>query len=166
MGPMLRAVLPVLLVVACASPDASTGEDPTPEATSSAPTSASTTPPAAHTGTVITTGPSDFGTMLFDERRQAIYIWELEESTTPECYDDCAVAWPPVLTEGKPAAEGKVRAGMLGTVRRRDGSMQVTYGGHPLYFYDHEGPGEVKCHDVATHGGLWWVLQPDGRRAP
>lgn len=117
------------------------------------------------TGTVITTGDSEFGTMLFNEKKQAIYIWEVEKSEKPECYGDCAAAWPPVLTDGKPQAAGSVNSGLLGTTERTDGTTQVTYNGHPLYYYAHEGPGEVKCHNVSTHGGLWWVIQPNGNRA-
>lgn len=117
------------------------------------------------TGTVITTGSSEFGTMLFDEKKQAIYIWELEESKTPECYGDCAEAWPPVLTDGEPQAAGDVNSSLLGTTKRTDGSTQVTYNGHPLYYYAHERAGEVKCHNISTHGGLWWVIQPNGNRA-
>lgn len=117
------------------------------------------------TGTLITTGDSEFGTMLFDEKKQAIYIWEREESATAECYGDCAQAWPPVLTEGAPRADGGVASDLLGTTERTDGSIQVTYNGHPLYYYAHEGPGEVKCHNISTHGGLWWVIHPNGDRA-
>lgn len=117
------------------------------------------------TGTVITTGDSEFGTMLFNDKRQAIYIWEVEESTKAECYGDCAVAWPPVLTDGAPRATGGVRNDLLGTTTRTDGSVQVTYNGHPLYYYAHEEAGEVECHNVRTHGGLWWVIQPNGIRA-
>ena len=51
-------------------------------------------------------------------------------------------------------------------VSAKDGSTQVTYGGQPLYFYAHEGPGEVRCHNVDLNGGLWWVIGPDGRRRP
>lgn len=124
-----------------------------------------TQPEAAPTGTVITTGGSDYGTMLFNDKSQAIYIWEREDSTTPKCYDDCAEAWPPVLTDGTPLGTGEVKAELLGTVKRIDGSTQVTYNGHPLYYYAHENPGEVKCHNISTHGGLWWVIQPNGIRA-
>ncbi len=116
-------------------------------------------------GTVITTGDSEFGTMLFDNKGQAIYIWELEESTKAECYEDCVEAWPPVLTDGAPRAAGSVSNELLGTTERTNGSTQVTYNGHPLYFYAHEEAGEVKCHNVSTHGGLWWVIQPSGNRA-
>lgn len=117
------------------------------------------------TGTVITTGGSEYGTMLFDDKKQAIYIWELEESSKAECYGDCAKDWPPVLTDGTPQAAGEVKSDLLGTTKRSDGSTQVTYNGHPLYYYTNEGPGEVECHNVVTHGGLWWVIQPDGNRA-
>lgn len=121
------------------------------------------TPAAA--GTVITTGDSEFGTMLFNEKKQAIYIWEREGSEKPECYGDCAEAWPPVLSEGEPQAAGSVNSDLLGTTTRTDGSTQVTYNGHPLYYYAHERPGEVECHNISTHGGLWWVIQPNGNRA-
>lgn len=115
-------------------------------------------------GTTITTASSEFGPMLFNSKKQAIYIWEVEKSSTPECYGDCAAAWPPVLTKGAPVASGDVDKKLLGTTERTDGTTQVTYNGHPLYYYAHEGPGEVKCHNVSTHGGLWWVVQPNGNR--
>ncbi len=115
--------------------------------------------------TIITTGDSEFGTMLFNDKEQAIYIWEVEESSKAECYGDCAEAWPPVLTDGAPVAAGDVNNDLLGTTERSDGNTQVTYNSHPLYYYAHEGAGEVKCHNISTHGGLWWVIQPNGNRA-
>ncbi len=120
----------------------------------------------APTGTVIKTGNSQYGPMLFDSRGQAIYIWQLEDSSTAECYGNCAEEWPPVLTNGTPIAAGDVKSELLATTTRTDGATQVTYNGHPLYFYAHEGVGQVECHNVKTHGGLWWVIQPNGMRAP
>ncbi len=117
------------------------------------------------TGTTITTGESEFGSILFDGIGQAIYIWEVEESATAECYGDCAEAWPPVLTNGSPIASANVNSELLSTTERTDGTTQVTYNGHPLYYYAHEEAGEVKCHNISTHGGLWWVIQPSGIRA-
>lgn len=116
-------------------------------------------------GTVITTASSDFGEILFDGNQQAIYLFDKEASSTPECYDDCAAAWPPVLTAGAPVAAGGIDAALLGTTARTDGTTQVTYGGHPLYFYVDEGPGEVKCHNVTGFGGLWLVITPTGAAA-
>jgi predicted lipoprotein with Yx(FWY)xxD motif len=117
-------------------------------------------------GTRITVRPSDYGPMLFDAGGQAIYLFDTETTARPRCYDACAEAWPPVLTDGEPAATGAARDGLLGTTRRADGSTQVTYGGHPLYFYAHEAPGQVLCHDVAEYGGLWLVVTPNGEAAP
>jgi predicted lipoprotein with Yx(FWY)xxD motif len=115
-------------------------------------------------GTRITLRGSEFGTMLFDARRQAIYIFERDARNRTVCYGDCAEAWPPVLTKGRPRAGKGVDRDLLGTVRRRGGARQVTYAGRPLYFYAHEGPGQVLCHNVNLNGGFWWVVGPDGRR--
>ena len=115
-------------------------------------------------GTVITLGDSEFGSMLFNSRKQAIYIFERDPKGKSACYGECATAWPPVFTKGEPEAAKGVDASLLGTVKRRDGKLQVTYAGKPLYFYAHESPGEVRCHNVDLNGGLWWVVGPDGRR--
>lgn len=117
------------------------------------------------TGTIIKTGDSKYGPMLFDSKGQAIYIWQLEDSSAAECYGDCAKEWPPVLTDGAPVATADVNSELLGTIKRTDGTTQVTYNDHPLYYYAHEKAGEVECHNIRTHGGLWWVIQPNGVRA-
>jgi predicted lipoprotein with Yx(FWY)xxD motif len=124
------------------------------------------TPPVPGAGTAITVRDSEFGPMLFDDPGQAIYLFEIETTGRPECYGECAAAWPPVLTSEAPRATGGARTDLLGTVARDDGSTQVTYGGHPLYFYAHEGPGEVLCHDVVENGGRWLAVTPDGAPAP
>ena len=139
------------------------------DTSSSAPAPSSSASPSASTGAagvVVRTGSSAYGRMLFDGRRQAIYLFDREDGTRPRCYGECAAAWPPVLTDGEPRPTGGVRAGLLGTVERRDGSVQVTYGGHPLYFSAHEGPGQVLCHDVVEYGGRWLVVTPQGEAAP
>ncbi len=115
-------------------------------------------------GTTVTVGDSEFGEMLFDARKQAIYIFENDPKGKTVCYGDCAEAWPPVFTDGRPKAGTGVRASLLGTVKRRDGRLQVTYSGKALYFYAHEKPGEVRCHNIDLNGGLWWVVGPDGKR--
>jgi predicted lipoprotein with Yx(FWY)xxD motif len=122
--------------------------------------------PKARKGTTITLGDSEFGQMLFDSKKQAIYIFEKDPKGKTVCYGECAEAWPPVFTDGEPQAGDGVKESLLGTVKRRDGKLQVTYAGKPLYFYDHEQPGEVRCHNVNLNGGLWWVVGPDGNRRP
>jgi predicted lipoprotein with Yx(FWY)xxD motif len=103
--------------------------------------------------------------MLFSRGKQAIYLFDVETTDEPKCYGDCAEAWPPVLTAGEPVAGDAVKASLLGTTERSDGTTQVTYGGHPLYYYAHEDPGEVECHDIFLNGGTWYVVRPDGKRA-
>ena len=106
---------------------------------------------------------SDLGRVLFDANGQVVYVFEIDRRDRSNCTSaECVKAWPPVLTENPPSAGPGVDAGLLGTIRRDDGTLQVTYNGRPLYFYEHEGPGEIKCHNVSLHGGLWWVVTPRG----
>jgi predicted lipoprotein with Yx(FWY)xxD motif len=117
-------------------------------------------------GTRLRVAGSAFGTMLFDSRRQAIYVFERDGKDKSACYGECAKAWPPVFTDGKPVAGRGVKARLLGTIKRRGGAKQVTYAGRPLYFYVNEGPGQVLCHNVDLNGGLWWVVGPNGEPRP
>jgi hypothetical protein len=55
---------------------------------------------------------------------------------------------------------------LLGKTTRRNGKKQITYGGHPLYYYAHEGPGQVLCHDIEEFGGLWLVVKKNGDPVP
>jgi predicted lipoprotein with Yx(FWY)xxD motif len=120
----------------------------------------------AATGTTIVARSSRFGRMLWGPKRHAIYIFQRDGRNRSNCYGACAKAWPPVHTRGKPVAGPGIRRSLLGTTRRRGGRFQVTYAGKPLYYYAHEGPGQVLCHNVNLNGGLWWVVGPDGKRRP
>jgi len=115
-------------------------------------------------GTTIVAGDSEFGEMLYDAEDQAIYIFENDSEGESVCNDECAEAWPPVLTEGDPVAAEGVDESLLGTIERSEGTTQVTYADQPLYYYAHEAPGEVRCHNVNLNGGFWWVVGPDGER--
>lgn len=113
-------------------------------------------------GTTVKVADSEFGKILFDGKKQAIYLFEKEASGKPECYGDCAAAWPPVLTEGDPVAADGAKKSLLGTTKRKDGATQVTYSGQPLYYYAEDGPGQVLCNNVSEFGGLWLVLDANG----
>ena len=139
-----------------------TGDTPSQRETR-APTPSAT--PVKRTGTVIKSAKSQFGMMLFDGTDQAIYLFDKEQTTKPECYGACAEAWPPVLTRGTPSAEDGAKQNLIDTTKRTDGTTQVTYGDHPLYFYAHEAKNEVKCHNIQGFGGLWLVVTPTGRAA-
>ena len=118
------------------------------------------------TGTRISLAESRFGRMLWGPRRQAIYIFERDATNRTRCYGECAKAWPPVYTKARPVAGPGLRRSLLGSIRRRDGRRQVTYAGKPLYYYAHEGPRQVLCHNVNLNGGLWWAVGADGKRRP
>lgn len=147
----MRFRLPLIVVTALLVP-----------AAAASPTVATTSP----RGTTIVVAGSEFGPMLFNARKQAIYVFQRDPSRKSVCYGACAKAWPPVYTSGAPRAGKGARASLLATIRRRDGRRQVTYAGKPLYYYAHERPGQVLCHNVDLNGGLWWVIGPDGRRRP
>jgi predicted lipoprotein with Yx(FWY)xxD motif len=165
------ALVAGLVIAGCGEEESPSGptaatDTPTSSVSPTTPQPAPSTPPPLATGTVVTTGDSEFGTMLFDDRGQAIYLFDRERTNTPDCYDECAAAWPPVVTDGAPQAGGAADPALLGTTQRTDGAVQVTYAGHPLYFYANEEPGQVLCHNVFLNGGLWFVLTPEGGPGP
>jgi len=161
------AVLTLGLLAACGNEDRPVASStPTPTAAASASALPSAKPSPQRTGTVVITANSKYGPMLYDASGQPIYLFDKERSSTPQCYGACAEAWPPVFTKGLPRARKSTRESLLGTTRRQDGRLQVTYAGHPLYFYAHEGKYQVLCHDVTEYGGTWLVVRPDGRPAP
>ena len=166
---LLTVMLAAALVGACGDEETepTTGRDDGAAMAAETPTGTATPEPAAATGrkgTRLRTVASQFGRILGDGRGQAFYLFDKEKTKKAECYGACAKAWPPVLTKGKPRAGKGTDASLLGTTTRRDGKLQVTYAGKPLYYYAHEAPGEVKCHNVNLNGGFWWVVGPDGKR--
>jgi predicted lipoprotein with Yx(FWY)xxD motif len=112
-------------------------------------------------GTKIKTRSSRFGTVLINADRQTIYAFSKEDGPNSECFGDCARAWPPVLTKAQPRARGETRRGLLGTIERGE-RKQATYNGHPLYYYAHEGPGQILCQNIDEFGGVWLVVKPNG----
>jgi predicted lipoprotein with Yx(FWY)xxD motif len=104
-----------------------------------------------------------FGRILVNGKGRALYLFTADTGQS-NCYGDCAHAWPPYLVKRRPRAGDDVRAGLIGTVQRSDGSIQATYAGHPLYYYisDNE-PGEVLCQAVNEFGGYWYVLRASGK---
>jgi predicted lipoprotein with Yx(FWY)xxD motif len=166
----LAFVAVLLLVGGCGddSSDAgSTEPRPAAEAPAVQPASTPKKPKPKPTGTKIALKGSQFGKILYDSPRgQAIYLFDRETSRKPRCYGACADAWPPVYAKGTPRAGKGIDPGLLGTTKRSDGRRQVTYGGHALYFYAHEGPGQVLCQDVEEFGGTWLVVRANGDPVP
>jgi predicted lipoprotein with Yx(FWY)xxD motif len=105
-----------------------------------------------------------YGAVLFDSRDRVLYGFTRDKrGGKSTCYGACAAAWPVYFRNGNVKAMRGVKQSLIGTVRRRNGRLQVTYNGWPLYFYAHEGPREVKCQNVNEFGGLWLVVKPNGK---
>ena len=102
-----------------------------------------------------------YGRVLVDRRGFALYLFTHDRSADSTCYGACAAAWPPYVVAKRPP-RGAHR--LLGSVRRQDGRLQVTYAGHPLYYYVGDRRArEVLCQAVSEYGGTWYVVAPDGR---
>ena len=117
---------------------------------------------AAKSGATVKVVDSQFGRVIADRRGEAFYLFDKEQGKRSRCYGECAVAWPPVLTKGKPRTDNGADADLLGITRRRNGKLQVTYNGHPLYYYKDDEPGRILCHNVDEFGGLWLVMNRRG----
>jgi predicted lipoprotein with Yx(FWY)xxD motif len=107
---------------------------------------------------------SRLGRILVDSKGITLYDFVKDKGTTSVCYGACAALWPPLITHGKPIAGPGVRASLLGTTKRKDGKLEVTYGGHPLYYFvSDRKPGQTTGQGVNQFGGPWWVLSPAGK---
>jgi predicted lipoprotein with Yx(FWY)xxD motif len=107
------------------------------------------------------------GQILVDEEGMTLYYFQKDQkgSGKSKCEGPCAEAWPPLLTEGKPEAMKGVKAAMLGTIKRTDGTTQVTYAGWPLYtFVEDKKPGEDNGTDSKGFGASWYPLHSNGKK--
>lgn len=157
---LTRAPLPVklgvalgtaLLAAACASGSGSTSSSP---AASKA---------GAGGAMVITTKSGPAGTYLTDGTGRTLYLWVADTGGKSVCSGACATYWPPVTAAGTVTASGGAQTSDLGTFTRSDGSKQVTYSGHPLYYYAGDsGPGMTKGQGNNGFGAKWWLVAPSG----
>jgi predicted lipoprotein with Yx(FWY)xxD motif/Ca2+-binding RTX toxin-like protein len=119
---------------------------------------------ATRSGAVVRLHKSSLGQILADSHGRTLYMWAHDKHRKSTCYGDCAVYWPALITQGKPRATGGVRKALLGTTRRKDGKLQVTYRGHPLYrFSGDTGPGQTSGEGLTDFGGRWDVLSAAGK---
>jgi predicted lipoprotein with Yx(FWY)xxD motif len=103
------------------------------------------------------------GMILVDSTGFVLYDFHKDKGTTSSCYGECAKVWPPLLTEGEPQPSNGADASLLGTTERKDGTVQVTYKGHPLYTYvADKKPGEANGNDFTSFGAQWYALKGNG----
>jgi predicted lipoprotein with Yx(FWY)xxD motif len=174
---MRRTLIPVLAIVAaalaaagCGSSNKSTSSTTAQAASAPAPaaavsTTAESTTASAEKGETIVLTTSKLGKILRDEDGKTLYLFEADKSTQSTCDGACAKDWPPVTTSGDPVAEHGATASMLGTTMRSDGKTQVTYGGHPLYYYvGDDKPGQMNGQDSHAFGAGWYVVGATGKK--
>jgi predicted lipoprotein with Yx(FWY)xxD motif len=115
-------------------------------------------------GARVVVAKSRLGRILVDSKGITLYDFVQDKGTTSTCYGACAALWPPLITKGKPIAGPGVRASLLGTTKRKDGKLEVTYNGHPLYYFvTDRKPGQTTGQGISQFGAPWWVLSPAGK---
>src|ERR1700751_4117926 len=144
-------------VAACGAARPSSKPDPTSVSTRAAEVSVPAAGPVGgrtHEPSAVRVARTAYGPALVDRRGFAVYLFTHDRSARSTCYSGCAAAWPPhLVARGPSQAARRAPAGLVGSVRRADGRLQVTYAGHPLYHYvgDHR-PGQVLCQAVPEFG--------------
>jgi predicted lipoprotein with Yx(FWY)xxD motif len=115
-------------------------------------------------GTAVKIAKTKLGPILVDSKGITLYDFVKDKGTTSVCYGACAALWPPLLTTSKPVAGAGVKASLLGTTKRKDGKLEITYGGHPLYYFvTDRKPGQTTGQGVNQFGGPWWALSAAGK---
>jgi predicted lipoprotein with Yx(FWY)xxD motif len=162
---MLMAIIATLAVAGCGD----SGGGGAYGGKSSGTTDSSEKPPPAAAGGAATLTVADTpaaGAVLVDADGFTVYDFHKDKGSTSSCYGGCAQVWPPVLTEGTPRVGEGAMASQLGTTKRKDGTTQVTYAGHPLYTYAADKkPGEANGQDIDSFGAEWYALQGNGEEA-
>lgn len=108
---------------------------------------------------------TSLGTIIVDQKGRTLYLFEKDKGKTSACYSACAAGWPPLLTSGKPTVAKGVTASKVGTTKRKNGVLQVTYAGHPLYhFIGDKKPGQTTGEGSKAFGASWYVVAPSGKK--
>ena len=115
-------------------------------------------------GVKVSLSKVSFGNVLVGPNSHTVYLFLKDKGTTSQCNGKCAVVWAPLTSSGQPQAGSGLKASLLGTSKRSDGTMQVVYGGHPLYYFvSDRKPGQTTGQGINQFGGPWWVISPTGK---
>ena len=111
----------------------------------------------------VKTGSSSLGRIIVDGQR-TLYLFEKDKGAKSACSGACAQNWPPLLTKGAPKAGPSAKASLLGTIKRADGTTQVTYNKHPLYTFlgDAGKRGSTKGEGLTAFGAKWYAVAAKG----
>lgn len=158
------ALVALLAIAGCGGGGGSTTATESPKPESVAKTTAAPKPePKGEVAVVKVMNTPDLGKVIVDSKGMTLYDFHKDKGTTSACYGECAAAWPPLLTSGTPKAASGAQQALLGTTKRKDGTVQVTYKGHPVYgFVEDKKPGETNGNDFKGFGAQWYALMPNG----
>jgi predicted lipoprotein with Yx(FWY)xxD motif len=156
----LLAVVGAIVIAGCGGGGSSSSSSSSSETSGNENAGATTSSEGGGSGTIAGGEVAGVGTVLVDSEGMTVYLFTPDEGTTSTCYGGCESAWPPVVAEGKPTAGEGATSSALGTTKRKDGTMQVTYNGHPLYTFSGDtAPGEAVGQE---NDGTWFVLDESG----
>jgi predicted lipoprotein with Yx(FWY)xxD motif len=111
----------------------------------------------------VTLHKTKIGKVLATSSGRTLYLFLADHGKKSNCYGQCATFWPPLMKKGKVRAGAGVKAKLLGTTKRKNGKLQVTYKGHPLYLCKlDKGAGQIKGQRQDFFGGLWYALNASG----
>jgi predicted lipoprotein with Yx(FWY)xxD motif len=126
---------------------------------------APSTPSAAGTAATVDLHNSSLGSILVDAQGKTLYLFEADKNGKSACSGPCATAWPPLLSKGAPQAAMGASASLIGSTARGDGGSQVTYAGHPLYYFvGDKAAGDVTGEGIDQFGAKWYVVGKDGKK--
>jgi len=164
--PRSFALLPVALVALAGCGGTTKSSSTAAKATPPAASTTSSTPSTATSGLALTTKQSKLGAILAGgPKKLTVYLFEADKGSTSSCVGACAKLWPPVIATGQTQASGAALAADLGTTTRSDGAKQVTYKGHPLYYFAKDGDaGDAYGEALKSFGAGWYVLTPSGNK--
>ena len=112
----------------------------------------------------VSAASSSLGKIIVDAKGRTLYDFVIDKGTMSVCYGACASLWPPLTTHGRPVAGRGVSARLIGTAKRHDGTTEVTYAGHPLYYYAPDRKrGQITGQALNQFGAPWYALAPNGR---
>jgi predicted lipoprotein with Yx(FWY)xxD motif len=118
---------------------------------------------ASHGGAVVKLGHSGLGRIIADSHGRTLYLWTHDKRGRSTCYGKCAMTWHAFVTRGRPRAVSGARSALLGTTRRADGRMQVTYRRHPLYYFAGDRrAGQTAGEGLDAFGGRWYAVSAAG----
>ncbi|MFL6591099.1 MAG: hypothetical protein ACJ8GK_00110 [Luteimonas sp.] len=108
---------------------------------------------------------ADHGKYLVDATGRTLYVLEQDDKGKSSCYDACSTRWPPLLSpQGTPKAlDASIKGEAIVNIQRTDGTVQVTYQGHPLYHYSQDqAAGQINGQGIKDQFGEWYMLSPAG----